>query len=200
MEKRIQQEREKEVGIETLIDQYGQELQAFAFFFVKNKEIAEEVVSDVFFNIWKLHQSNISKINNIKSYLFNATKNQSLNFLNSPQNYKNQTSVSIPEFPIAIEYFNPENAILIEELKLELNEAIQQLPPRCREIFNLVKMQGMSYQEVANSLQISKNTVKEQMARAIKQLRITIENYENGRDINENRNPLSLSLLILFFL
>jgi RNA polymerase sigma-70 factor (family 1) len=133
----------------------------FAVTLVKSKEQAEEIVSDVFINIWE-KRKRINSINNLKVYLFIAVKNTSLNYL-SRQN-KNLTD-SVDEAGIEFKsiYFDPEQLMVTAEMVARIKAAIEALPPKCKLIFKLIKEDELKYRDVAEILNISLKTVESQI-------------------------------------
>jgi RNA polymerase sigma-70 factor (ECF subfamily) len=148
-------------------------LLSFAVSIIKSKELSEEIVSDVFIKIWeKRHQ--LDKVENLSYYLFTAVKNKCLNGLKDPQN---RESLEINDVDVKFKslYYDPEQRLISEEMINRIQKAIQELPPRCRLIFKLVKEEGLRYKEVAELLQLSLKTVENQMSLAFKKIGTAID-------------------------
>jgi len=143
-------------------------LYRFAYTYVQSKENAEEIVNDVFLNIWQKRDT-LHTIVNIDVYLYVAVKNASLNYLRSN---KQKTPLSINDLNVCHleSNFNSESLLTNHELQNRLQTAIRQLPPRCRLVFQLIKQDGLSYKEVAAILDISIKTVDTQLYLALKKL------------------------------
>jgi len=140
----------------------------FAYSFVKSKEAAEEIVSDSFIKIWELG-TKLAEIDNVKAYLFTITKNNSLNYIT--RNYKQiQLNIDDLEFDDVIVWEDPEEIFLSGEAVNRIKSAIKELPPQCRIIFQLVKIEGLSYQETATALGISLSTVRNQMSIGLRKM------------------------------
>jgi RNA polymerase sigma-70 factor (family 1) len=144
----------------------------FAITLVKSREQAEEVVSDVFINIWE-KRKRISSITNLKVYLFIAVKNTSLNYL-SRQNKNLTDSVDEALMEFKSIYFDPEQLMVTAEMVARIKAAIEQLPPKCKLIFKLVKEEELKYRDVAEILNISVKTVESQIAIALKKIGTSI--------------------------
>ncbi len=143
-------------------------LVSFAVSIIKSKESAEEIVSDVFVKIWeKRHQ--LDKVENLSYYLFTAVKNKCLNGLHDQ---KNRAGIDINDTDIEFRslYHDPEQKLISAEMINQIQKAIQDLPPRCRLIFKLVKEEGLKYKEVAELLQLSVKTIENQMSLAFKKI------------------------------
>ena len=147
----------------------------FAISIIKSKELAEEIVSDVFIKIWQKREQ-LNKVDNLKFYLFTAVKNRCINELNDP---KNKTAININDVSIEFRslYHDPEQKMISAEMINNIRMAVQELPPRCRLIFKLVKEEGLKYKEVAELLQLSVKTVESQMSLAFKKIGTAI-NYK----------------------
>ncbi len=141
-------------------------LHHFATGFIKSKQSAEEIVSDVFIRIWKKRKE-LERIGNLKVYLYTATRNIALNYL---EKQKRTATYSIDEESAAgikSIYFNPEQLLITAEMMNRIQKAIEGLPPKCRMIFRLVKEDRLQYKEVAEIMHISAKTVENQLAIAL---------------------------------
>ena len=143
-------------------------LYQFAYSFVQSKESAEEVVNDVFLGVWQKRKT-LDTINNINVYLYVAVKNASLNYLR-----KKKLNVPLSLNDLAVHHLrvtaNPESMMITRELESSIRKAIEQLPPKCKIIFKMIKYDGLSYKEVAAILGISVKTVDTQLYIALKKL------------------------------
>jgi RNA polymerase sigma-70 factor, ECF subfamily len=157
-----------EQALEVLFTKYYRKLCAFAYFFVKNKETAEELVADVFIKIWQKRQE-IDISSNVQGYLYKVTRNQALAYLQKTNHQHNFLSV-IPA-SLSVDVITPEDNLIAEELTHSLDNMVQTLPDHCRLIFQLHKNEGLKYKEIAGLLQISVKTVENQMGKALKYLR-----------------------------
>jgi RNA polymerase sigma-70 factor (family 1) len=140
----------------------------FARSIIKNNELAEEVVSDVFIKVWQ-NRAELGKIENLKLYLYVSTKNTALNYL-SRHFRKDVISLEEMSLNISMGTYNPEQLLITSEAVKKINLEIQKLPPRCRLIFKLVKEDRLRYNEIARLLNISVKTIDNQMAIALKKI------------------------------
>ena len=140
----------------------------FALSIIKNKELAEEIVSDVFIRVWQ-NRDNLSTIENLRLYLYISTKNTSLNYLS--RHFRKEV-VSLDEMTVATSAvnYNPEQILITSELVNRINAAIAMLPTRCKLVFKLAKEDGLKYNEIAQLLNISVKTIDNQMAIAVKKI------------------------------
>lgn len=153
-----------------LVRQFSDKTYQFACSIVKNAEDAEEIISDVFLNIW-LHRENLPAGEQFIFYLYKAVKNTSLNYLKKKNRQKE--SAAEPGYfleTVGSHYLNPEEIVISRENVLRIEQVINALPGRCRQVFVLVKEDGLSYREVAELLDISPATVNVQMTIALKKI------------------------------
>jgi RNA polymerase sigma-70 factor (ECF subfamily) len=152
-------------------------LVSFSVSIIRSKELSEEIVSDVFIKIWeKRHQ--LDKVENLTYYLFTAVKNKCLNQLQSQKN-KDGLEIVDTVFEFKSLYHDPEQKLISAETIREIQNAIQELPPRCRLIFKLVKEEGLKYKEVAELMQVSIKTVENQMSLAFKKIGTLLDHKLN---------------------
>lgn len=152
---------------------YYKPLQQFAFSFTKSQELSEEIVSDVFLKIWE-KRADLEAIGNLKVYLYVSIKNTALKYL---LKQKRQVAISLDELDIELESFHwtPEELVLTAEMMKKIEEAINDLPPRCKIIFKLIKEDQLRYKEVAEILNVSVKTIDSQLAIALKKISKAIQ-------------------------
>ena len=144
----------------------------FVIGFTKNKELAEEIVSDVFINIWR-RRSTIENISNLKLYLYVSAKNITFNYL-AKLHRESFTDIDTVEIELQAPFSDPGEAMITREMNSKLKTAIAQLPPRCKLIFKLIKEDGLTYKQTARLLHLSVSTVENQLTIAIKKIAGTI--------------------------
>lgn len=156
-------------AFEALYKAYFVRLFRFSYSIIHQKEPAEEIVHDVFLKLWEKLNNNTPAIDNPELYLYIAVKNRSLNYL---RDNANLTTVELSERcdPYIRFDTNPESLLLSAEALQRLRNAINQLPPRCKLIFTLVKEDGLKYKDVARLLDLSVKTVEAQLAIALRKL------------------------------
>lgn len=188
-------------AFELLFHSLNTKLIRFCVFYIRQKEAAEEIVSDVFVKCWE-SRKNLTAIANPETYLFVAVKNQSLNYL---KKYSNIHLVQI-ESTNEVEFintFDPEKELERKELYFVLDQAISSLPQQACIIFRLIKEDGMKYKEVAEVLNISPRTVQTQLFRAIKKLSAILATHHFSTKSTSNTTASSplmgLTLICLFF-
>ena len=151
-----------------LMELTSNELLWFAIGFLKNKEIAEEIVSDVYVNIWN-NRTQLEKIINLKSYLFVCVRNGCLSHLRKVKNEKIIYFDSVNEFSF-MPLEGPEDSLVEREMIEQIYAAIETLPYKCKTVFTLAKINGLKYREIAEVLGITEKTVNNHLVLAVKKI------------------------------
>lgn len=163
--------REDHSAFRQLFDAYYDALILFANHLLNNAEAAEDVVQDCFVDFW-INRRFEHLDAGIDKYLFQCVKHAALNDLRGCRR-REKRYASIKE-----EMKEEEEVTEISDEKLEiLYAAIRQLPEERRKIFTMICLEGKKYQEVADILQISINTIKTQMGRSFQFLRKKLGNH-----------------------
>jgi RNA polymerase sigma-70 factor (family 1) len=147
----------------------------FAFTYVKSNEAAEEVVSDIFMKIWDMGER-LRDVENLKVYLFTATKNAALNYLAKYQKYTVWDLENV-EVELDESVYNPEEIFLRQEFRNKVLHTVKELPPKCQMVYKLIREDGLSYKEVAQILSVSVNTVENHMTAALHKLAKALKAY-----------------------
>ncbi len=146
---------------------YYDKLCQFVVHYVGDPDIAEDIVQELFFQIW-INRTTWNFTPNIVSYLYKAARNYSLNHLKK-NNIKDKFLDDYTESFNLSE--TPEKKFIDKELNDSVHAAINELPEQCRIIFKMKKFDGLKYAEIAEIKNISVKTVETQMGRALKYLR-----------------------------
>lgn len=139
----------------------------YALNITKTYEEAEDIVQQLFIDIWERICAKDFTVTNLKSYLFTAVKNRSLNYYNK-ENQQLPLEDRLYQIP---QEDNEAEQIRMAEREARLWDLIDELPQERRNIFLMAKQKGMKYQEIAEELHLSIKTVENQMGRALKSLR-----------------------------
>lgn len=143
-------------------------LKQFAYSILKSAEEAEELVSDLFIRIWE-KRDQLTHIESPRLYFYTSAKNLAFNRINKQ---KRQQNLAIEGWLVQLNsiYFDPEQLMMTEEMTRRIKQAVNELPPRCRIIFKLIKEDGLKYKEVAELLHLSVKTIEAQMAIALRRI------------------------------
>jgi len=130
-------------------------------------DAAEEVAQEVMLELWRRRHV-ISAEVSLRAYLLRAVRNRSLNQLRHLRVRRDSESDVEATYDTPVAADQP---VVAGELADAVQEAIRGLPPRCREVFELSRLHGLKYAEIAESLGISQKTVEAQMGKALKIMR-----------------------------
>jgi RNA polymerase sigma-70 factor (ECF subfamily) len=161
-------------SFEKLFYRFYQGMFHYAESLVRKEEVAEEVVQDVFCNIWKNRES-LWITTSWQSYLYRSVYNNSMMYLRKHRRellLDDTLSVEDGTGPP-----DPLQEIQYREITDLVTRTIEDLPARTREIFRLNRQEGLKYREIAERLSISVKTVEANMGKALKALRNSLEKY-----------------------
>lgn len=138
--------------------------------YVGDLDEAKGLVHEVFVSVWEKFDSLPADIN-YNSYLYTAVRNRSLNYIRNKK--KNVMLENVAEQDLMIE----NEPMVAAELEREIEMAIQCLPEKCRQVFELNRMEGLKYAQIAEKLGISIKTVEAQMSKALSVLREHLKEF-----------------------
>ena len=151
--------------LQHIFDKYAKNLCLYALNYLETEADAEDIVQDVFIRCWEKRDILLSDEKVIKTYLFNSVRNACLDKIEKKDVMRNHIDI------IKQEIIDEETITFDEKLLLEIREELAQMPDQTQKIITRVFMQDMKYQEVADDLHISINTVKTLLRNGIKHLR-----------------------------
>jgi RNA polymerase sigma-70 factor (family 1) len=157
-----------ESAFRKLYDHYSPRLFQFAYAIIHSREVAEEIVADVFLQIWQ-KRVRVGSLGNLNWYLHITTRNISYSY------YRKSNRRKSFDFDEAVlSYYQvhatPEEILIGQEVLQVINQAINELPPKCKLVFRLVKEDNLKYREVAELLHLTPKTVENQMGIAVKKI------------------------------
>jgi len=156
-----------EAFLKYLFDKYYAELCRLSFKYVGRTEISEDIVQDVFINLWN-KRFVLNYKGKIKPCLITSVINTSLNYIQSK--FARQNILDESHIEDDITGFNQHDEVVREELDKIVKLAIEKLPDKCRAIFMLSRFSGLTYKEIADKLNISIKTVEAQISIALKKI------------------------------
>jgi len=156
-----------------IYDRYWDKMLAVAFNRLDNQEEAEECVQDVLYNLWKLRENFDLTKQELINYLTRAIRNQSFNILE--RRHREKLKAAGYKLPEGINDLSPERKLIIRELEQQINSAIKKLPPQCQLVFKLSREEGLSNKKIAETLNLSENTVKSHLKKANKDIQGNME-------------------------
>lgn len=152
---------------------YYSSLVLYALKFVENRDVSEDIVQDLFVKVWT-NRASIHIDQSLKSYFFVSVKNRCFDWLRH-HHIKMKTE---QELLLQNQDTSDENSFLLEsELQQQIQNAIDKLPPVCREVFIMNRFDGLKPAEIAIKKGISVRTVETHIGKALRLLRSELEEY-----------------------
>jgi RNA polymerase sigma-70 factor (ECF subfamily) len=159
-----------EAAFTEIFHHYSQHIWQFVLKKTKSETIAEEIVQEVFLKLW-VKKETATDIDDLPSYLYTMATNKTYDYFKKVagdsrklENLWHQVQQAKVANPV-------EETIDFRESMEMVNQAIEQLPPQRKKIYLLNRMEGLSYEEIAQQLNISKSTVSNQLVEATKFIR-----------------------------
>lgn len=162
-------------AFEKLFRIYYSPLCLYAASITGEMEVAEEIVEELFYVFWR-EREKIQLFHSIKSYLYGAARNQSLQYCEHMAVRKRYQEVMQNNLEHDSS-LNPQEQIEYKELQTLIDNTLHKLPKRRYRIFYMHRMEGKKYAEIASVLSLSIKTVEAEMTKALKVLREEIENF-----------------------
>lgn len=163
-----------EMAFEEVFKSHFKSLHSYAYTIVKDDIMAEEMVQNVFCKLWE-KTGKIQIQQSITAYLYKAVYHESINYLRhekvkaAHQSYTKHHSNQTTE--------NTSKKVMMRDLEERLAKALQDLPEKCRTVFQMSRFDELKYQEIADRLNISIKTVENQMGKALRLLRLNLIDF-----------------------
>jgi len=164
-------------AFETIYKELFSGLCQYAFQLINDYFLAEETVQDVFLQLWETRHTLYSEELSLKNYLYRITYNQCMDILKKRKTQKGRLVQFTPddEWTMIAEKYGFDDEMIahfeVEETMALVEKMVEQLPDQCRTIFRLSRDEGMTNEEIAQQLNLSKSTVRVQLYRATQKLR-----------------------------
>lgn len=154
---------------EFLYKSHFRKLYVLSYKYLRNEEQAEEVVNNVFMKVWNLGDR-LNNKNSLSAYMSRSVANASLNIIKSNQRYDGKLN----SFKLTLSESDEmeDQAGLLEERLVQLEAAIELLPPQCKKVLMMSKFESYKQQEIADALNISVKTVKNHLTLGYEKLRV----------------------------
>ncbi len=184
MEEKERREREKRwarqirggdrAAFDALFRAYYEALCAFIRRQISSPEVAEGLVQDIFLDLWRPRREWIPN-RSVRAYLYGAARNKTIKYIEHQQVVRRWEARERHREPPSTR--SPEETLRYREMQEAIQKAIGELPERRRMVFVLSREHGLTYKEIAASMDISVSTVEVQMWRALKHLRARLASY-----------------------
>jgi RNA polymerase sigma-70 factor (family 1) len=161
-----------EEALKSLYQKYWQRLFLSAYNVLKDKEACEDIIQEIFIQLWQRRES-LKITSSLSAYLFTATRYMVFHHIKkSPANA--QLFEGLDERFVTAA---PDIPLFFKDLQEKVNIEVQNLPEKCRQIYQLSREQNLSYRDIAEQLQLSPKTVENQLSIALKKLRSALQEY-----------------------
>lgn len=153
----------------------------FAKEYVLDYEIAREIAQDSFMVLWEL-RTKLRSDTNLTSYLITIARNKALNYLKHQlieKKYSELTQINRLQYQINYSSLKDPSSDPFQyiELSEKIQKAIENLPPRCKQVFLMSRKDELKYKEIASQLNITLKTVEKQVSEALKRIRKAVGEY-----------------------
>lgn len=162
-----------EKHLESLFHSHFVPLCRFAVHYVKEEEVAREIVQDAFVGLW-MKRDTIDLEKPVRTYLSTAVRNKCLNHLRDNRKFSSQL-LELENLP-HISGEDPDR-LVEKDLQQQIESAVAELPEKCREVFSLSRFSNLKYAQIAEKMGISVKTVETQMTKALQHLRVRLGEY-----------------------
>lgn len=176
-------------AISSLLDDYYTLFDNYAFRILGDRTISKEIVLDTFTNIW-INRSKLSKVTDFRSYIYSSIRNGSIDYIRKFRRDNIESLADKYDSILEIKE-TPEDLVVTQQELTKINNAIDKLPPRCKEILYLVKEEKLKYKEVATILGISERTVENHVATAISRLATQL-----GINVKDKKQTIKMYILL----
>ena len=163
-----------EITFEQLFKSHFKALTGFAYKYLKDVDLAKEIVHDVFVKLWEKRDS-IDPNKAVKSYLYASVNNKSLNYIRD--NKKFIKSDDNFELLNNTDNTDASDNMIVIEIQEKIDETLSTLPEKCSLVFKMSRYEGKKYREIAEELNISIKTVESHMSKALKLLRKNLAEF-----------------------
>lgn len=150
---------------------YYSGLVVYADKIVQNIDVSEDIVQSVFMKLWETRET--IEIRSFRSYFIQCVKNRCIDHIRNQQ-VKDRFDHRIRETD---QFVTDDDLWTKTDLSELIDQSVESLPPRCREIFRMSRYENLKIAEIADQLQISTRTVETQISKALKILRLKLIDY-----------------------
>lgn len=162
-----------EEAFRQLFHHYNKMLQPYVFKLTRSSQAAEEVLQEVFLKLWQ-HREKLAAVEDPRAYLIRIVSNESINYLRGLARDEKLFASIRPL--LQVESPSPEQTIFYQETEKQVHEAVERLPLACRRIYRMSREDLKRIPEIASELNLSHSTVKNQLVKALKSIRLHIGN------------------------
>lgn len=170
----LQIQQDSEYAFKQLYQMYYAKVVSFITGIIKERDIARDLAQDIFINLW-LNRKKLDISKNIQNYIFVASRNAAINYLKKELAFSHGTIEAIQADVRTSD--TAEDNLFAKEISLLIEMVVSEMPKQRQLIYRLSKEQGLSNEEIASKLGISKRSVENQISMALKEIKRAISSY-----------------------
>ena len=166
----------KEMAFTELFHRYKYKLYGYIFALTRSKEMAEDVVQDVFLKFWQRRET-MGELNEFAPYLFRMAQNRAINGFQRMAT--EALALAALRQTTGTNAMDIEDQLVAKDLEERLHDAVQKLPPQQQLVYRLSREEGLKHEEIAERLKIAPGTVKNHMIAALRTLRAQMQPHSS---------------------
>jgi RNA polymerase sigma-70 factor (family 1) len=157
-----------ETAFKTLFEQYRNKLYHYLLHITKSREVAEEIVMDVFLKLW-LGRAMVREIDHFDAFLFRVAQNKAIDFLRSVNRDHTLRHHVWEEMQAAAE--TADSRVICTEIETTIRQAVRHLSPQRQLVYQLSREDNLTHDQIASRLNLSKNTIKNHIVESVRFIR-----------------------------
>ena len=162
------------LAFEQLFDDCYEALCRYAYSILRDMDEAEDIVQKTFCKLWDQHES-LDIQSSVSSYMYRIVHNNCLNTIHQKTSHQEHNLNYISSMNTDVN--STSDYIESTDLQKAIDTALASLPPQCRKVFEMSRIEQLSYAEIASLLNISTNTVENHISKALKILRVELKDF-----------------------
>ncbi len=170
----IELKKGNKLAFSELFNKYYKDLVLFGGNFLQNKTLCEDIVQNIFMKLWRDREI-IEIETSLKSFLLRSVQNSCLDELRHRGVIREHESYSM--IYSVSDHIDTENYVLFSDLQSHLSDALRKLPQACREAFEMNRLEGLKYREIAEKLKVSERTIEVRIGKALSLLRSHLKEF-----------------------
>ena len=160
-------------AFEEIYQKYASRMLTYALQILKEKEVCEDIIQNIFIDFWSKRETNT--VENLEGYLFRAVKFQIFKYFRDTK-FSNEDLTRLNLVEVSV---SASKVLEYQDLELAIKNSVDQLPSRCKEIFELSRFEHKTNQEIADLLGVSLQAVKNQISKALSAIRTDLKKEEH---------------------
>lgn len=162
-----------QAALGAIMDHYTPVIYPYLLYWVKNAELVQEISQDVFVSVWR-NRHKLPAVKNFSGYVYTIARNKAISAINADLSRVRNEGEPTPEI-----ISGTDARVELKELSNLIDAAVATLPPKRKEVFRLSREEELTYEEIAERLNISRNTVKGHMVAALVYLRDYLKTHSD---------------------